>query len=448
MNGGSLLEALLQPDAEEDSAFRGRLHEQSAAGLRLLGVCFLALALFMGSALAVLSAPAPPAAKALIIPVIVISASTIWLSRYAAVRQRARTVGILVVGVLTAIILPVSLLRTTVEAGSDRNVAAQSAVMLMIALVTLPLRPIEALGLGLWCVTVYAVLAAVLGIPLNLVVVASLIMMALLSTGLAYVIYTRVWQLHRTHRQQLDSSRELSRAEIRRFVAQSAATTSRMAAALSHELNTPVGALKSSIDTLAVLAERRHDASGDQLARIESLENQVRRSAREAAVRLQQVAQRMQRVTNLDRAEVQKVDINALLKDVVYLLDSESRIRDRQVRLSLGEVPELTCRPQQISAVLSNVLSSAVDVPGGTIHLETRLRNNEVEILVDGAGTGLNSAETQAIFDPAFAERSGRIQSANWSLFMARQVLRENGGEMRMEKNSLVLSLPVGRGPS
>jgi signal transduction histidine kinase len=221
-----------------------------------------------------------------------------------------------------------------------------------------------------------------------------------------------------------------------------------MAAALSHELNTPVGALKSSIDTLAVLAERRHDASGDQLARIESLENQVRRSAREAAVRLQQVAQRMQRVTNLDRAEVQKVDINALLKDVVYLLDSESRIRDRQVRLSLGEVPELTCRPQQISAVLSNVLSSAVDVPGGTIHLETRLRNNEVEILVDGAGTGLNSAETQAIFDPAFAERSGRIQSANWSLFMARQVLRENGGEMRMEKNSLVLSLPVGRGPS
>jgi two-component system C4-dicarboxylate transport sensor histidine kinase DctB len=258
----------------------------------------------------------------------------------------------------------------------------------------------------------------------------------------------RDWRLYRSYSEQLESSRELSRAEIRRFVAQSAATTSRMAAALSHELNTPVGALKSSIDTLAVLADRRRDATGDQLVRIESLEHQVRRSARDAAVRLQQVVQRMQRVTNLDRAEVQQVDLNALIKDVAYLLDSESRLRLRELNLSLGELPEVTCRPQQISAVLSNVLGSAVESPGAEIRIETRARNGEAEIAIQGAAARLSSAETQAIFDPGFAERSGRIQSANWSLFMARQVLRENGGEMRMEKDSLILSLPLRRTPS
>jgi signal transduction histidine kinase len=284
-----------------------------------------------------------------------------------------------------------------------------------------------------------------MGMSLNPVIFVSLLMMTALATGLAYVLYTRSWQLYRSYSEQLESSRELSRAEIRRFVAQSAATTSRMAAALSHELNTPVGALKSSIDTLAVLAERRKQASGDGLVRIESLEHQVRRSARDAALRLQQVVQRMQRVTNLDRAEVQQVDLNALLKDVVYLLDSESRLRDREVTLNLGQVPEVTCRPQQISAVLSNVLGSAVENPGKGIELQTRTAGTEVEIVLNGAGPRLSSAETQAIFDPSFAERSGRIQSANWSLFMARQVLRENGGEMRMSGGSLVLSLPVRR---
>jgi sensor histidine kinase regulating citrate/malate metabolism len=106
------------------------------------------------------------------------------------------------------------------------------------------------------------------------------------------------------------------------------------------------------------------------------------------------------------------------------------------------------CRPQQISAVLSNVLGSAVEDPGSPIRIETQVRDGEVVIILEGAGQRLSSAETQAIFDPGFAERSGRIQSANWSLFMARQVLRENGGEMRMEKNSLVLSLPVRRSPN
>lgn len=445
---GSLLDALLQHDAEGDRAFRTRLQEQSAAGLRLLGICFLILALFMGWVLTFLSDPTPASAYLLLIPVVVLAALSIGLSKMEAIRKRGRTVGSMLAGVIGALLFNVSLIRTAVEPASDRYVAPQAAFSMMIALIALSLRPVEALGIGLWFVLVYVVSAIVLAIPLNPIVILSLILMAVFSMGLAHTLYMRDWRLYRSYSEQLESSRELSRAEIRRFVAQSAATTSRMAAALSHELNTPVGALKSSIDTLAVLADRRRDATGDQLVRIESLEHQVRRSARDAAVRLQQVVQRMQRVTNLDRAEVQQVDLNALLKDVAYLLDSESRLRLRELNLSLGELPEVTCRPQQISAVLSNVLGSAVESPGAQIQIETRARNGEAEIAIQGAGARLSSAETQAIFDPGFAERSGRIQSANWSLFMARQVLRENGGEMRMDKDCLILSLPLRRTPS
>jgi K+-sensing histidine kinase KdpD len=253
---------------------------------------------------------------------------------------------------------------------------------------------------------------------------------------------------------QIDASRELSRAEIRRFVAQTASTTSRMAAALSHELNTPVGTMKSSIDTLGALAARRHGASETQLHRIDALEQQVLQSARDAALRLQKVVQALQRVTNLDRAEIQNVDVNALLKDVLYLLESQMRLLQSEVELVLGsDLPGVRCRPQQISAVLSNVFGLVSESKDSSrVHVETRSAGREVEILFRGSSTNLRSSETQAIFDPGFAERSGRVVASSWGLFMARQVVREHGGEMRMERGdhaqtTIVLTLPAARDP-
>jgi signal transduction histidine kinase len=226
-----------------------------------------------------------------------------------------------------------------------------------------------------------------------------------------------------------------------------------MAAALSHDLNTPTGALKSSIDTLAALASRRPGANEAQLTRISALENQVRRSASEAANRLQEIVKRLQRVTNLDRADIQLVDINALLQDVAYLLESEIRVRQCDLKLEFAEVPPVMCRPQQISAVLTNIfnlLSEMNGQPGKTIRVQTHTRESEIEIVFHGTAPQMRSAETQAIFEPGFSERSGRVVASNWVLFMARQVLRENGGDMRLDKSSpaeprLILSLAAKR---
>jgi hypothetical protein len=147
------------------------------------------------------------------------------------------------------------------------------------------------------------------------------------------------------------------------------------------------------------------------------------------------------------------VDLNALLQDVVYLLDSEMRVRHRQVRLEFGQLEPVLCRPQQISAVLTNVLNLISDLDsryGSTVRVQTQARERDVEIVFHGTGPQLRSNETQAIFEPGFAERSGRVVASNWVLFMARQVLRENGGEMRIEKSgatdhTLVISLPAKR---
>jgi signal transduction histidine kinase len=355
-----------------------------------------------------------------------------------------REIGLAAVVISGSLLMAISIVRMELDPQADRYISGQIGLALMIGLVTLPLRPLQALGASGLFVAAYVVITRLAGVVLNGAVLTALIAMAPLTTAMAAVVYIRTWEMHKAHADQLSASRELSRSEIRRFVAQNAATMSRMAAALSHELNTPVGALKSSIDTLAALAERRKTTNEVQLTRINALEEQVRRSGREAAARLQEVVLRLQRVTNLDRAEVQTVDLNSLVKDVVYLMQSEAQARQREVQMHLEELPPIDCRPQQLSAVLSNVLTATVESAASTVLVETCLNDGSAEIVFHTTAPQLDAAETQAIFDPGFEELRGRIAAGNWGLFMARQVIRENGGEMRMERGrGFIVSLPV-----
>ena len=443
MSARDLVAALLQTEAEQDREFSAKLRQQGQAGLRTLGLSYAAVVVFMALAmLLIVGTPGPVAVIPLGAGILVVCAVCLVLSRMDL--KFPREIGVVAIVLAGALLISISMVRTEADPQADRYISGQIAITLMIALTALPLRPLQALGASGALLIAYIIVSAVAAHPLNGGVVAALIAMLPLTTAMAAIIYGRTWQMHKAHTEQLNASRELSRSELRRFVAQSAATMSRMAAALSHELNTPVGALKSSIDTLAALAERRNTTNEVQIARINALEEQVRRSARDAAARLQDVVMRLQRVTNLDRAEVQSVDLNSLVRDVVYLMQSEAQSRQREVKLHLTDLPSIDCRPQQLSAVLQNVLTAAVESAASTVLVETVVNDGLAEVIFHTTAPQLNAAETQAIFDPGFEELRGRIAAGNWGLFMARQVIRENGGEMRMERGrGFIVSLPV-----
>ena len=121
----------------------------------------------------------------------------------------------------------------------------------------------------------------------------------------------------------------------------------RFAAALSHEMNTPLGALGSSIDTLSSLVEKaRSQPSGG----LDEAAIEITGTARQSLGRLRETLERMRHISNLDRAEVQMVNLNELWVNLVALLGGE--LGDRaEVKLDLKPLPPMKCRPQQLSAV-------------------------------------------------------------------------------------------------
>jgi len=220
------------------------------------------------------------------------------------------------------------------------------------------------------------------------------------------------------------------------YLQENATLMGRFAAALSHELNSPLAALKSALQSSAALAERRSTLPPEKCSRVDEIEAQLRRTVAESAERLNQVVLRMQRFTNLDRKETLSVDLNSLLKDVVGLLESETK-RGARLELGLQPLPPIVVRPQQMSAVFLSLLNNALEETNGSkrVSLLTRLVNSRVEVSIQDDGKGMTAEDLACIFDPVFRVRGGRVSTGNWSLFSSRQIVQEHGGQIEIHSS-------------
>jgi signal transduction histidine kinase len=135
---------------------------------------------------------------------------------------------------------------------ADNFIPGQITLIMLVAVTVVPIRPLQALGMGLGMGAIY--IAAIYAVEARQRFGAGpdpnyllfILMLSLLATGITAVVY-----------QQRRSNFELRQEQVRSLLAENAASQARFAAALSHELNNPMGALLSGVDTLLLLAARR-----------------------------------------------------------------------------------------------------------------------------------------------------------------------------------------------
>ena len=233
---------------------------------------------------------------------------------------------------------------------------------------------------------------------------------------------------------ELQAAEALRRSEAKVLLAEYGASMGRFSAALSHELNSPIGALRSTLQSGNALAAKKAALPPERRHELEELEATLRRTAIESVERLHQIVLRMQRFTNLDRNEILRVDLNSLLQDVVDILKAGLK-SDVHLELNFQSLPSLRLRPQQMSAVFSNLLQSAIERldGGGHVSLTTRPIHSLVEVIVEDSSKGMSAEELANIFDPAFKVKGGRVSTGNWGLFSSRQIVREHGGDIEID---------------
>jgi len=222
-------------------------------------------------------------------------------------------------------------------------------------------------------------------------------------------------------------------AVARVLSSETAAAQSRLAAALSHDLNSPLGALKSALDTMSLLL-KKHEQLPQQNPNLSERLLLLKQVADQACRRLTEVVNRMQRFTGLERAQVQEANVNDLLKDALDFLrpDLDSK---GEVVLDLNELRPLACKPRQLCTVFLELLRNAIShLPeDGKICIRSRESNNEISIQISDNGTGIDPELMLNLFEPAFAVKGGRVVTSNWTLFTSRSVVLDQGGQIEID---------------
>lgn len=215
-----------------------------------------------------------------------------------------------------------------------------------------------------------------------------------------------------------------------------------LVAGIAHEVNSPLGAVVSSLGTIERATEKldealKEDAStlseNPKLARIPAAVSPALRVARDATGRIEELVQSLKSFARLDEAEEKKADLRAALDDTLSLIEASLR-RGVEVQRDYEAVPEIRCRPRELNQVFMTLLRNALYAMkgAGTLTLAVRNLESDVEIAVCDTGGGIPEHKLATLFDIGFATKSGRI-GMGLGLPTAQRIVSAHGGSLDVE---------------
>ncbi len=411
MTFGDVREWLLPAVAERGEDFRQEIFSLSYRGLRIIA----AAEVVIGIAAAVTHFLPWPAAVALV----VLGAASVLTTRVAAAYPWSRLISVVSCGFGSAIA------SWSISRASSDDFALGSVTALVLGGSAVPLLPLQGLAIGI------AAFAAGSGSTHRLF----LIMLAVIETAVAATLYAQRRTDHHAYSGVLQAAQDFRALQARLLLAETSSTMVHLSAALAHELSSPIGAVSSAVSTLVLLSNRcRTDVPESEKNRLVALQSDLIHSLQIPLERLKLIVNRIQRVTNLDEAAVQSANLNELIQDAVESVQRKSKSSVR-IQFHLQPLPAFSCRPQQLIAVLTNVLTNSMQALGenGQISISSKADGSRVEVRIQDDGRGISPDKLAHIFDPGFQVAGGRVSTGNWTLFTSRQFIKEHGGEMRIQ---------------
>lgn len=237
------------------------------------------------------------------------------------------------------------------------------------------------------------------------------------------------------------------------------ASVGRLAAGLTHEIHTPLGALLSNLDLLRrfqarVAARLPGQGEGDAetaMAEPRTLSDtfgELLELQRLAAERIRRIVQSLRSFAHLDRAVEEPYDLHQGIDAALALL--APTIQDRiEVRREYAALPLVRCRPDALNQVFMNLLenaAAAIEGPG-VLQIRTRVEGEgEVVVEFEDSGRGIPPEHLERIFEPGFTTKPRGV-GTGLGLAIARNTLHEHGGRIEVAscpgRTVFTLRLPV-----
>lgn len=255
-------------------------------------------------------------------------------------------------------------------------------------------------------------------------------------------------------------------AQRQLYQAEKMASVGQLAAGVAHEINNPIGFIRSNLNTAMSyvqdfkgMADLVRSESGEKLAAawkaadldfvLEDFPPLLRQSI-DGADRVARIVADLKGFSNVDYAEEKVVDLNDNIRSACNVAAGQVSAR-ADLRLTLGELPPVRCRPGHMNQVFLGLLLNAAQAmeARGEICIESGVEDGRICIRVSDTGRGIPPEVLPRIFDPFFTTHDVG-GGTGLGLTVSRDIVAAHGGSIEVESEvgvgtTFTICLPVNR---
>ena len=209
-----------------------------------------------------------------------------------------------------------------------------------------------------------------------------------------------------------------------------------LAAGVAHEVNTPLAVVSSYAQMLGKQL-RADEATHARLQPvIEKITQQTFRAS--------EIVNGLLNFSRMGSVEFSQVDINAMVRDTVLLLEHQMRGAGVTVDTTLSErLPAVSGNRGKLQQVLVNLVLNAKDAlqdsSDGHIWIRTSAEDGRVRLEVQDDGAGMSKEVLRKIYDPFFTTRSnpreGQRKGTGLGLSVTYGIIQEHSGTIEVASN-------------
>lgn len=231
------------------------------------------------------------------------------------------------------------------------------------------------------------------------------------------------------------------------------ASIGQLAAGVAHEVNNPIGFVRSNLNTLAEyvrsyqqlldmhLKYRMQETDRESLGKeITALEKELDisfinedideliKDSIEGTTRIRDIVQGLKNFSRENEAGKSLCDLNECIASTLKIVNNELKYKCK-IETEILEVPPVRANQGQISQVLMNLLINAghaVDTDG-QIKISTQPEDDGVCIIIEDNGKGIKESDISKLFDPFFTTKPVG-EGTGLGLSISFGIIQDHGG--------------------
>lgn len=217
-----------------------------------------------------------------------------------------------------------------------------------------------------------------------------------------------------------------------------------LVAGIAHEINTPIGAIKSGNDLTGRIADKLMTALESDTP-FESLLKELQKSLNvletnsrnnlNAIERIINIINSLKNFSRLDEAKFQKADIHEGIDSALTLIGHEIK-ENISVTKEYGDVPQLYLFANELNQVFMNILINAVQATpeNGSIKIKTFSENNHTHVKISDSGKGIPAEKLDQLFEPGFTTEQSRVKMRT-GLYTSFNIISKHKGDIKAESS-------------